>query len=336
MLHLSTDWPIDLHPTNDVIDSSKLKEYLTCPRKYFYRYVLGWEKTGKNIDLIFGEAWHRAMAQLLTMVKNDLPTLKLNAEELVEIAMKEFTDYYSEFYPIEAVWIDHAPKDPNTARMALLDYIKQGLHKTHTLVTGSTGEDLVEVAGSMALFGINIHFRLDAIVENKEGTFVLEHKTASQLTRSWASQWGTSLQTGLYHFALTCLSKDAKGLIVNGSFWRKKGIEFVRVPVIVSDKMAAVGLSVIEDTVYRLTHDYERLSECKPEHSILDCFMLNPSQCSIYYGCPFIDLCTCWHNPLEKVNVIPEGFSVRWWDPREASKQRGSLFLDFDLGESAS
>ncbi len=51
-------------PTFTIVDSSKLQDYMMCPRYYFYRYVLGWVPEEPNHDLIFGEAWHVSIAHL--------------------------------------------------------------------------------------------------------------------------------------------------------------------------------------------------------------------------------------------------------------------------------
>src|SRR5574337_1338954 len=66
MNRLELQYPVEAHRTFNINDSTKLKTYMTCRRKYFYRYVLGWSLEEPNIHLVFGEAWHLAMAHLLT------------------------------------------------------------------------------------------------------------------------------------------------------------------------------------------------------------------------------------------------------------------------------
>ena len=51
---------IPSQPSWEIIDSSKLDDYLRCPRLYFYSHILGWRMDAPAHDLYFGECWHMA------------------------------------------------------------------------------------------------------------------------------------------------------------------------------------------------------------------------------------------------------------------------------------
>ena len=51
----------NLHPSVGVIDSTKIKGYLTCPRKFFFEHILGWKPIDSAHDLIYGQALHYAL-----------------------------------------------------------------------------------------------------------------------------------------------------------------------------------------------------------------------------------------------------------------------------------
>jgi len=57
--------PLPSHPTHSVLDSSKISEYITCERKFLFRYLLGIVPDRPNHNLIFGSAWHAAREVLL-------------------------------------------------------------------------------------------------------------------------------------------------------------------------------------------------------------------------------------------------------------------------------
>lgn len=44
-----------------VYDNTRVSEFRTCPRKYYYRHVRHWKPTEDRLPLIFGGAWHAAM-----------------------------------------------------------------------------------------------------------------------------------------------------------------------------------------------------------------------------------------------------------------------------------
>ena len=48
-------YPVPEHESWYIHDSSKIQEYLECPRMYFYRYVMGWTPDSFNNHTDFGE-----------------------------------------------------------------------------------------------------------------------------------------------------------------------------------------------------------------------------------------------------------------------------------------
>jgi hypothetical protein len=79
-------------PTWTRIDSSKLQDYLMCPRYYFYSHILGWKGEEPNHDLVFGQAWHAAMQYLAIHGYSD--------EDVTE-AFDKFLDVYRPYFSVE-------------------------------------------------------------------------------------------------------------------------------------------------------------------------------------------------------------------------------------------
>ena len=52
-------------PTWKITDPTKLNCFLSCPRMYFFEYILGWRPETPNNHLVFGTAWHAAQEYLL-------------------------------------------------------------------------------------------------------------------------------------------------------------------------------------------------------------------------------------------------------------------------------
>ena len=85
---------MDLHPSTNTVDSSKLQTFLDCPRQYWYRYVMGWDLDRPNQHLIFGTCWHSALDVLWTcgMSKDALFAAKATFEHEYRATFDELTD----------------------------------------------------------------------------------------------------------------------------------------------------------------------------------------------------------------------------------------------------
>ena len=154
-------------PTWKINDPTKCNEFLECPRKYFYKYVLGWRPSTPSNHLVFGSSWHIAMEYLLT---HDYSVGSVMAAH--DAFLK---DYRKTFGPEtdEMFW----PKTPDNALVTLNAYAKKfqtDLIDWEPLYT--------EIAGRISLNDEQtLHFRMDSIVKHrfKESVKSIEHKTAS-------------------------------------------------------------------------------------------------------------------------------------------------------------
>lgn len=297
---------VPYHKTWDIHDSTKLNTFLECPRKYFYEYVLGWRPEGTSHDLVFGEAWHRAMECLLE---------RGYTSDAIKEGFDRFLEYYHEHYPA-GTGQEYFPKTPEKALEALVLYVAQygdDLRKYEVLYT--------EVGGSVPIIdGASITFRFDALMRDKttEEFFVLEHKTTKRAGRTWVDQWALSIQVGTYTHALYCLYGHSKvyGVRVNGAVFKKES-EFIRVPVKKTYNSMRVWYNTVQDTILRIIGEFEDLSESKVHGQVLSAFPLNPTACTKYWGCPYFDLCVSWANPLRHCAEVPMGYEEFRWDPSD-------------------
>lgn len=293
------------HPTWEINDSSKIKTYLDCPRKYFYEYVLGWAPDYPRHDLEFGEAWHKAMEVFYLYGFSD---------DALQLAKAKFIEHYRKFFD-ENTDMDYAPKSPGNAMLALEEYRgKYADDSTRFKILH------VEVAGSVLLTPEHsIYYRLDTALEDKESGAIsfLEHKTTKRLGRQWLDQWSLSIQLGTYCHVLYSLYglERVYGGTVNGVAFQKKGNEFVRVPVRKTPDSMNVWHWSTCFWLDQLHQQYELLKKCSPKDTIMEAFPLNPESCTKYWGCPFHDFCTSWPNPLQRCEEPPLGYVEYRWDP---------------------
>ncbi len=296
---------IQEHPSHKVIDSTKLKAFMECPRSYFYEYVLGWRSENPSIHLEFGSAWHLAMEHLL---------LTDYSPANISQAWTLLTDYYRKSFPPE---LDeaYAPKNPGFALNALMAYAKEyasDWQKQKVLYT--------EIAGTVAMDDTHmLHFRMDSILESEGMIKSREHKTGSTMNRQWTDQWSMAIQTWVYNHVLYSLFPKEKvwGVEINGTFFQKKGTKFLRVPARRSLPMMESGYWNVLHWMLELEWEMERMQACTEGDPVMMCFPTNPSHCTSYFGCKYMDFCMSWPNPLQHIDEVPLGMKVEHWDPRK-------------------
>ena len=305
-------------PTWNVQDPSKIQVYMSCPRRYFYEYVLGWRAERPSNHLVFGSAWHIAMETLL---------LEGNSAESCLRAYNGFLSKYRETFgsPNDELY---SPKTPSNVLRALPQYCQRWADDDFEVLH-------TEISGVAAIAPDKIvHFKMDTICHGREGYFSLEHKTSSRFSTTWAAQWRQKLQVGMYTHALFCLfpEEDVYGVKINGAFFtdppkikrdgtpyaKERDNEFHRVPVRRNLASMQSWLNEINFWYDRIQHDFDLLSNTNDGDGDLLAFPRNTESCTSYNNpCPFLDYCSVWNNPLQHADVPPLGFKIEHWDPRE-------------------
>lgn len=314
---------IEPHKTWQIKDASKLNDFMTCNRLYFYNHILGWKSESPNNHLHFGTAMHIALEHL---------ALNGYGEDAILGAYEKLlSEYRLEFAP-ETDEIFH-PKTPDNAAIVLAKYTQEyadDLDKYKVLFT--------EIAGSVSIReDRDLYFRMDTILEDQAGKkFSLEHKTASGYW-NWAEQWPLAFQVGTYNHVLYCMygAQEVEGVTMNGLAFKKAkkaweqltmGVpltvqppyEFMRVKIRKNPSQMQQWLSQANTLFTQIEQETEMLMDSIEEDKVLDAFPLNTTQC-IRYGrvCEFNDYCLAWSNPLRKCGEPPIGFKVDFWDPTE-------------------
>lgn len=309
-------------PTWDILDSSKLSDYATCPRKFFYLHILGWRVDTPAHDLFFGECWHHAREYQL-----------LNGYDKYFEAYDVFESKYREQYEpsTDDLFIPKVPVGVLTALKKFAEERPNDLIENEVVTLD--GEKMTEIAGTVPI-GNNrkLHYRLDSIMFNHERGkyFSWDHKTTKEKSfsyDSWSNQFFLSLQNGTYTHCLYCLfpiqSVDGVEFCGTGFGYLKRGsstspqgprISFKRVPAFRTPESMNTWLWSVHDYMDDIDRDMERLEAATADDSVLQCFRLNPESCTKYFGCEFHDFCQSWPNPLRQLEP-PLGFHIEFWDP---------------------
>lgn len=320
-----TSFPVPFDSSWNVVDSTKLNQLISCPRSFFYCYVLGWRPDYPSNHLVFGSAVHLALEHLL---------LNGYEQEVVLEAFDAFQGDYRQTFPPHMDDMFH-PKTPQNFFAVLAKYAREYRRDLETYEVLYT-----EISGTVSVDAdVDLAFRMDSILRNRKTGRVssLEHKTGSS-TYFWAEQWPLSIQVGTYTHVLNCLFPRDKidGVVMNALFFfkvkkawdkvltaqplgsLKPPYEFMRVPVKRDNKQMLVWQWTVLYYVNQLRFYFEELANAKESDSIMATFPMRPDSC-FKYGriCDYYDYCCAWPNPLQRCQQPPLGFTVNFWNPLE-------------------
>jgi len=291
-------------PTWKIIDSTKLQEFSCCPRKYFYKYMLGWDFEEPNIHLEFGQAWHLAMESLLQHGYTD---------DSIELAYGLLIRHYRKFWS-EIMDDQMFPKNPPFAKEMLKRYCKRfsdDWQRHEVLYTETSGT--VPIADDRV-----IHFKTDSILRGINGNygnkvFSREHKTASKR----GNKWSLKIQVGTYNHVLYCLfgPDNTYGVEINEAYFQKTKPDFERTQILKNPVQMNIWLWHVNELCDRIEYETERLLSASDNDPFLMAFPMNNESCSIYGTCTYYDYCNAWNNPLQRLEQIPMGMIEKHWDP---------------------
>jgi hypothetical protein len=295
---------------HSVIDSSKLGEFKDCARKFLWEYILHIRTESPSIHLEFGTAWHYAKEHLL--LNGYTPAIQDEAYGM-------FLEHYRKSFP-ESSDLVMAPKSPAYAKQAIRSYCEQ-----YAMTNSTFNVIATEIAGRV-MVGENryLTFKMDAIVENSEGIWALDHKTGSRDTRAWDLSWSLSSQMSCYTHALASYFDPEKvqGALIDGTIFRKMGELHKRIPARRSLLSMRNWIANVNYWFDRMEDDWEELDEefsaiqstIGPDEYLV-AFPQNDKSCTKYGECQYLDFCVGNVHPLKYVEHTPRGFARNVWNP---------------------
>jgi len=318
---------IPQHYTWDQLDSSKLTEYIGCPRKFFYRYVMGLVPDNVSVHLVAGAGIHKGLEHIAAHGPDESISNEDLADKAFELYLEEwrktFMDFQDDLYK---------EKGPKNVRTMFHLYVQKRRHPEWT-VQAIEIPGIGEIGPDRFITG-----RLDLVVNMKgsDAIAVVDHKTTTRLSSHYRDSWALNLQMGAYLHMLHSLypSEQIHGAIIDCLILRKhpepeyykvgekkgqmkpartKGIEFERIPIYKNNKQMRDWLTTVNLHYDRIEQDFAKLQE--PQGQTLNCFPMNPGNCTAYNSiCPYHSFCQ-HSEPEDLTGDAPAGYKVEFWDP---------------------
>lgn len=307
------NFPLPYHPSWEILDSTKIQAYQSCPRMFFYEYILGWRPSRPSNHLVFGKAVHSAMEHLI---------LNGYRVESVRNCMEIFNKEYRLTYP-ESTDELFTPKTPARFFDLIIEYIREYANDAQHYSVYKT-----EIGGTINLSPDHkMAYKMDTILyDNYTSKYCsLEHKTkgGNYISPNYPYEFMLNIQLGTYTHVLNSIFPpiDVSEVIINCLCLKKtKQPSFIlkRFPIPLSNPQMLNWLENTKGWMDTIEADYKALSTTTHRSQRMNCFPLNGRACTNWGRvCHYHDLCTSWLNPLRHQDRMPTDMEVDFWNPLE-------------------
>lgn len=293
------------------IDNTALAAYMTCPRKYYYAYVLHRRKSGlPSPSLCYGSGWHTALETAYKAAPMDRDQLVDEVRGAVGRKWTGSTD----------------PSDYRTFDRCIVEfehYInKYGLPWLEPAKTvGWPDAPLVEIAVELPVPGARHPYtgKLDHIID-ANGQFLIEdHKTASQMRNDFFKSFELDNQMiGYAVLAELVTGLPIAGVRINAHFIRKSDSVFERRTIQFTQERLKAWCKNYDYWLERIEDSVTTLVAAKTANFEGDAgaFPQNFSACAGKYGmCTYAEVCAM--PPRLQQATLEAYYDELPWNPLE-------------------
>lgn len=281
-----------------VWDSTSLKAFKACPRKYQYMMIDKIRRRGANIHLAWGIALHSALeaydhAKALGLTEDEATYRAVQKALAAELPESEEKTKTKETLVRSVVWyLDHYAEDPA---------------KTYILADGRPGVELSFKFHLTSMQGMDVYWagHLDRLVEYNEQLWFMDRKTTkSQLDRRYFSQFAPDLQMYGYAFAgRVAFATPVVGGIVDAI---QVGVTFSRF----ARHLLHIRDTQLDEWLAGVQWALEQAHACAEREE----WPMNEAACNNYFGCEYRNLCA--HAPSERPFYMDD-YERFDWNPLE-------------------
>lgn len=289
-------------PFPEVIDSTLIAAFRSCPQKMFLEFVLHWKNKDPSVHLHAGAAYAKGLeAARRAFYEEGMP-----ADDCVALGVQSCLTAYGDFECPE----DSAKSASRTAGAVEFYFDRYPLGEDQAIPLAlPSGKRAIEFGGVEALDiphpetknPIQYSWRLDMAVAFNGLKLGLDDKTTSQLGASWPRQWDLRSQFTAYVWGPLRNGLKLDGFLVRGTSILKTKYDC-------AEAITYRPEWQIERWEKQLYLDVHRMIECW-KNGYWD-FNLDHA-CTEYGGCPFRQVCLA----REPGPILEQLYQRRQWNP---------------------
>lgn len=308
-------------------DNTRISEFRSCPRKFFFRHVKDWTGSGFSPPLAFGSAWHDAMDSVWT----DLGGGSSQSDE--DVVQNGYAAFVGGWVNNNGTHPDEMGQEEIRRLGARTPFVGMEMLYEYVLKRRKflSEIELLSVEQSFAvpldpndpdLFYVG---RFDKVFLYQGSIIIGEHKTTSLykanggFRATFLDQWSPNSQVDGYLHALHILyGEEAKQLWIDGALvHRKHHDEFIFIPVERQFAQLDAWLWETRNWISQIDGHWDASRDVGAKENLyMAAFPKNTSACQDFArNCSYIDLCKAWSNPLQR--PTPQGFIEEAWSPFE-------------------
>lgn len=291
------------------VDSTSLGEFKTCPRKYYYSIICGYQPRSESVDLVFGILLHGGRERY------DHGRAKgMTHEECLHLALRwALAETWDKELGRPKFPESNGPKNRLTLVQTLVWYLDEfGTNDSLETVTLANGKPAVELSFS---FDSGLKYRttgeaiilcghLDRIATLNDVPYIADLKTTKNtLSPSFFDQFSPNNQFSLYALAgRVAFGQPIKALIVDAcqigvTFSRFQRQVVQRDEAQVTEWLGGLGFWLQQMEVAAVSGHWPQ----------------NDKACQMYGGCQYRSI--CGKSPVARDKWLESDFKKRTWDP---------------------
>jgi len=287
-------------------DSTSLGELKTCPRKYYYTIICGYQPKTLSRHLIFGLHYHSALEHYdkRKSLGDSHETAVLSS---VHFLLKETWDF-----KLGRPWSSFdSHKNRYTLLRTVIWYLDHFAKDSIETIQLANGSPAVELSfrynsGLTSSSGDPIFFcgHLDRLGKLNDAIYIVDRKTSTYaIDERFFQKFSPDNQFSMYSLSARIVyHQPIAGLIVDGA---QIGVNFSRFyRGLIPRTETQLDEWFLDTSVWiQLAESYAKASH----------WPMNDKACGNYGGCDFREICS--KNPSAREQWLQHGFSKRTWDP---------------------
>lgn len=295
-------------------DSTSLKLFLECPRKYKFKMLDGWTSRRTSVHLKFGGWYARALEEYYKFIANGMSSdealLTIVHNALIASWEYEKDENLNDLPGTGGPWIsDHNTKTRENLIRTIVWYVDQFENESISVIKTSDGKPAVEYSFALPVDdGIVFSGHIDRLVEYSDSPYVMDQKTTgTTITPYYFDGFKPDMQMSMYTFAGRMIyNMPVKGVIIDAA---QIAVGFTRFARGFTHRTEA-ELNEWYDETLSLAHTI-RLATREQR------FPANPTACGNFGGCEFRGVCS--RSPEVRPQFLAGDFvQGKLWDPLES------------------